>query len=1208
MTKRANNKAARRLSVTNRSSALSSSGRGNPFSRTLVIENLEDRLVLSAAPPIIIDGNFDDWDTADYAGGVDPAGDPHDTDHTGENDVPALVDHPDVDLLEYRVTHDAENLYFYFRAAGEIGRTQDSSGGERAGRYYVIVTIDVDNDVNTGYPLHEGGYYPTTSGYDMNAEIEFYDGEFNTGHYLSHGALDEEELYQAFLDQTSGEFTGDIEDITGELPEDVVGPYTPGFVDVRPGVYEHYTQWVYQEVPLEGGGVKDQIILVQDKGPVYESIITQMRSPDGHELEMKVPLKGFLVDPDGNPIISADSILNLSFSLEASGELANGTPQNPNGEWASDTGDPIVGYSMFYNATPMVELENRVTDLFDGTDTTSRVKVADIVITDDAEGVNELTLTGADADLFEIIGDELFLKAGTVLDSSSNPVLDVTVNVDDGTVGSTPDDSAAMMITVNDDVNDPPMVALDNTVTILPEDTDTTSRVKVADIVVTDDALGTNVLSLSGADAGLFEIVGDELFLKAGTVLDIGSNPVLDVIVDVDDDAVGTTPDDSAALAIQIADVNDPPIVGLGNAITSLLENTDTTFRLKVADIAVSDDGLGVNVLYLTGADANLFEIIGDELFLKAGTILNYDSNPILDVVVNVDDASVGSTPDDSVPLSIFIVDVNDPPMVTLDNTVDSLPERIDTTFRTKVADIVVTDDTLGDNELALTGADANLFEILGTELFLKAGAVLDSDSNPVLSVTVTVDDVTVGTTPDATVSLVINVIPFVNTRPVADAGGPYVLGNRDRIQLDGSGSFDVDQPANTLTYLWDYGNDGTYDAVGVRPYITAADLNGKSNIVVRLKVVDDEGASRSNVVRVFGEDTAVLRIRGDYDGVVGQRRVVSLKLYGRTVTDGQYTYTVDWGDGSKPRVVTGISGLSISKIYNKPGTFTISATAVNNETGLNTSYSRRIRIGTVQQQGDDFAVSGTNARDEFRVVTLAGSDRVEIFRNRISLGVHTVPGTIYAMGMGGDDWFRGDHGNYDVYFDGGRGNNVSYTYYGNDTILGRDGRDRVYDYGGDNYVSVGDGNNVIKTNIGDDYVKSGSGDDTIIDFGGNNMIDAGDGDNDIDVRKGNDVIITGSGQDQVNDLGGHNYIEVGDGSNVVRTGIGNDTILGGAQDDNIRDDGGFNTIYTFAGNDFIIAFGSSFIDSGSGDDFVFGQFRLLDDDDDLFTLLARSR
>ena len=37
---------------------------------------------------------------------------------------------------------------------------------------------------------------------------------------------------------------------------------------------------------------------------------------------------------------------------------------------------------------------------------------------------------------------------------------------------------------------------------------------------MTDDALGTNTLALTGADAAAFEIVGSELFLKAGTVLD----------------------------------------------------------------------------------------------------------------------------------------------------------------------------------------------------------------------------------------------------------------------------------------------------------------------------------------------------------------------------------------------------------------------------------------------------------------------------------------------------------------------------------------------------------------------------------------------------------------------------------------------------------------------------------------------------------------
>ena len=82
-------------------------------------------------------------------------------------------------------------------------------------------------------------------------------------------------------------------------------------------------------------------------------------------------------------------------------------------------------------------------------------------------------------------------------------------------IPGSPEDTAPLAITITD-VNEPPTVALANTTTTFPEDADTTSAIKVADIVVTDDALGTNTLSLSGADAALFQIVGTELFLVAG--------------------------------------------------------------------------------------------------------------------------------------------------------------------------------------------------------------------------------------------------------------------------------------------------------------------------------------------------------------------------------------------------------------------------------------------------------------------------------------------------------------------------------------------------------------------------------------------------------------------------------------------------------------------------------------------------------------------
>ena len=208
------------------------------------------------------------------------------------------------------------------------------------------------------------------------------------------------------------------------------------------------------------------------------------------------------------------------------------------------------------------------------------------------------------------------------------------------------------------DLNQPPTVALINATTTLPEDVDTSAPIKVAEIVVTDDGRGENKLSLSGADAELFEIVGTELRLIAGARLDFETQPILDVTVEVDDIAIGATPDDTAPLSIAITDVNEPPVISLANAITSIREDTNTSGGIKVADIVISDDALGINKLTLSGADAALFEIVGPELWLDAGATLDFASNPTLNVTVEVDDASLGDGPDDAASLSISLSEV----------------------------------------------------------------------------------------------------------------------------------------------------------------------------------------------------------------------------------------------------------------------------------------------------------------------------------------------------------------------------------------------------------------------------------------------------------------------------------------------------------------------------------------------------------------------
>jgi Ca2+-binding RTX toxin-like protein len=105
----------------------------------------------------------------------------------------------------------------------------------------------------------------------------------------------------------------------------------------------------------------------------------------------------------------------------------------------------------------------------------------------------------------------------------------------------------------------PTAVNLANPVTTLAENTSTATRLKVAEIDVIDDALGTNVLSLSGTDASTFEIDGNVLYIKANNSLNFEAKSSYAISVAVDDATVGNTPDATTNFTLAITNVNEAP-------------------------------------------------------------------------------------------------------------------------------------------------------------------------------------------------------------------------------------------------------------------------------------------------------------------------------------------------------------------------------------------------------------------------------------------------------------------------------------------------------------------------------------------------------------------------------------------------------------------------------------------------------------------------
>lgn len=104
---------------------------------------------------------------------------------------------------------------------------------------------------------------------------------------------------------------------------------------------------------------------------------------------------------------------------------------------------------------------------------------------------------------------------------------------------------------------------------------------------------------------------------------------------------------------------NPPSAVALSEAVTSLPEETSTASAVNLAQILVTDDGLGDNTLLISGPDAGFFEVVGTALFLKAGTTLNATTKPSYEITVAVDDATVGTSPDAATPYTLTITEAS---------------------------------------------------------------------------------------------------------------------------------------------------------------------------------------------------------------------------------------------------------------------------------------------------------------------------------------------------------------------------------------------------------------------------------------------------------------------------------------------------------------------------------------------------------------------
>lgn len=171
------------------------------------------------------------------------------------------------------------------------------------------------------------------------------------------------------------------------------------------------------------------------------------------------------------------------------------------------------------------------------------------------------SLVNDDNGHFALVGDQL-VATSTALDYEQASVRAFTVL---GTKAGEPDIQTVFSLNLIDVNEAPTAVTLNNVVSTLAENSAVGSGIKVADVAIVDDALGSNAYLLTGSDAASFELRaagGTTSLFYTGASPDFETKALYTVAVGARDASISGSGDVYQNFALTIADVNESIMSG----------------------------------------------------------------------------------------------------------------------------------------------------------------------------------------------------------------------------------------------------------------------------------------------------------------------------------------------------------------------------------------------------------------------------------------------------------------------------------------------------------------------------------------------------------------------------------------------------------------------------------------------------------------------
>jgi len=276
--------------------------------------------------------------------------------------------------------------------------------------------------------------------------------------------------------------------------------------------------------------------------------------------------------------------------------------------------------------------------------------------------------------------------------------------------------------------------------------------------------------------------------------------------------------------------------------------------------------------------------------------------------------------------------------------------------------------------------------------------------------------------------------------------------------------------------------------------------------------------------------------IAGPTSTLRGQTQTYTLSASAYTASSmDNFTYTINWGDGSPVQTVSDVATTKATHIFNSLGTWTISVTATDASGRVSLAATQSVTIAAWQLVANaqnpglmDLVWSGTSGDDRVSIQqisptavriteTLLNGTAVQNVQNLLG-----VTGRVRALGNAGNDTLdAGGLQTTKATLDGGAGNNTILGGQAGDILIG--GSNGAEGAQGSNTIIAGNGDNTI---YGNDVVGLRGM------TGGNNLILGGTGNDTIYGAFGS--VVTPSGQPCNGGEGGSNLIVGGGGKDLI--------------------------------------------------------------------------